>query len=659
MKKFIFSFIGFVALSMMCMQSAMAGDVQGSSCDNPIKLTKDLQVTISEPGSYWFSSWTYDLPLTVYYIPEVFANDQRPVAYVDFSCTTGKYDDPNLVELTNLATGWGIEMPILFKPVETLVNGQRAYKLSVQESHRDMMREFGILYDVEAKVEVIVPASGKIELVPDTAFRTCVESSTWVTIPDTIHVTPVDWNKSYVLPLSDWKNDSVRLTWTGQKQSMTLWLGTDCSFELDEEDANFARRYELNPTEGQNVLDLVAADINDLYQYGSLLYAKFVSAESASLIVDYKPMSPEMARAIPMALDQPVSVKADDMEQYYYFKTELTNNSLQFNATKQDTIIAYFGTTPTFELESTDHVATFTLYPTSGGSQLALSKKQLVAFTRNVETEYMFVRFDAPRATDMTLSIWGASSCINNSIEILPNGVTAIAANSSSTIYRIDYYKWYQGDVELLWDGSQSVYSYLADTCSFTLSASNARVIDYKSIAKTNGTHIITKSLLDSVADRVDGDGYLYFRFNSRRKGNLTTTQTLDSSFINPVEPDLPAVPTTECSLSSLPLAQGDQVVLNLDSAFTVYRIDYKAWLKSGATLAWNGAEALHTFVAETCAFALAPYNRYVLAYIPVPAQGNIVLDANQLATMEEYVSEDGFLYIRFLTKEEGVLEVK
>ena len=153
----------------------------------------------------------------------------------------------------------------------------------------------------------------------------------------------------------------------------------------------------------------------------SLLYAKLVSTESADLIFDYKPMSPEMARAIPMLLDQPVPVKVNDLEQYYYFKTELTDNSLQFNADSRDTIVAYFGTTPTFELESSAHIATYTLYPTIDGSQLALSKKQIAAFAKSVKTEYLFVRFNSPRTTDMTLSIWGASTCINNSIEILPN----------------------------------------------------------------------------------------------------------------------------------------------------------------------------------------------------------------------------------------------
>ena len=69
--------------------------------------------------------------------------------------------------------------------------------------------------------------------------------------------------------------------------------------------------------------------------------------------------------------------------------------------------------------------------------------------------------------------------------------------------------------------------------------------------------------------------------------------------------------------------------------------------------------EPLHTFVAETCEFAVAPYNKYVHAYVNVPAEGAAVLDAAKLAEMAAYVDEDGYLYIRFLTEKEGVLEVK
>jgi hypothetical protein len=98
------------------------------------------------------------------------------------------------------------------------------------------MRQFGISYDVQALVEVIVPVSGKIELVPDTVFRNCIESSHWMKLPDTIAVSPANWDASYVLPLSDWAGDSVRVTWEGTKQPVTLWIGKDCGFNLDETD---------------------------------------------------------------------------------------------------------------------------------------------------------------------------------------------------------------------------------------------------------------------------------------------------------------------------------------------------------------------------------------------------------------------------------------
>jgi hypothetical protein len=114
--------------------------------------------------------------------------------------------------------------------------------------------------------------------------------------------------------------------------------------------------------------------------------------------------------------------------------------------------------------------------------------------------------------------------------------------------------------------------------------------------------------------------------------------------------------PLSPCLQASVKLNVGDELKVNLASAFTVYAIDYNAWMQQAVTLVWTGVEPLHTFVAETCEFALAPYNRYVHAYVPVPAQGDWVLDMNALAP---YVDEDGYLYVRFLTEFEGTLRVK
>ena len=163
-------------------------------------------------------------------------------------------------------------------------------------------------------------------------------------------------------------------------------------------------------------------------------------------------------------------------------------------------------------------------------------------------------------------------------------------------------------------------------------------------------TLTITSEQWKSWADRVSEDGYLYFRFNANSVGNLSVTSTLV---------DIPVLPSSPCVANSIELKANDQLVLNLDSAFTVYRINYNEWVTTGATLTWNGTEPLHTFVAETCEFAVAPYNKYVHAYVSVPAEGAAVLDAAKLAEMAAYVDEDGYLYIRFLTEKEGVLTVK
>ena len=117
--------------------------------------------------------------------------------------------------------------------------------------------------------------------------------------------------------------------------------------------------------------------------------------------------------------------------------------------------------------------------------------------------------------------------------------------------------------------------------------------------------------------------------------------------------------PEVPCELSTIELKVGDQLVLNLDSAFTIYTIDYDAWLSTGATLVWTGEEPLHTFAAEQCEFAVAPYNKYVIEYFAIPAKGMVVIDSSILSSMAGRVDAGGYLYIRFLTEKEGVLEVK
>lgn len=100
------------------------------------------------------------------------------------------------------------------------------------------------------------------------------------------------------------------------------------------------------------------------------------------------------------------------------------------------------------------------------------------------------------------------------------------------------------------------------------------------------------------------------------------------------------------------------ELALNINNAFDVYRIDYQAWLNSGVNLVWSGDEALHTFVAKDCEFAVAIHHKDVVNYTEVPAAGNVVLNADILAGLAPYVAPDGYLYIRFLTAADGILTI-
>lgn len=503
----------------------------GSSCDNPIQLTAEYDATITEPGTYWFSSWTYDLPVKVYYIPENGAVDKPLKAYVDFTCTPGVYDDPHLVELTDMADGWGYSMPLEFIAEQTEVEGKTAYELTVEDTYRELMRQFDITYNVEAKVQVEIPAAGKIQLAPDSVFRQCIESSHWLQLPDTIHLTPSMSDSVFVMPVTDWKNDSIRMTWTGSEQPLSIWLGSSCDYELSTSDPNVLYYFVVSFSKDKNYIDFSSKEMKDIISMlgeGGLYYVKLVSAEKADFIINYKQMSEDMARAILMELDKPVSVAAEDTAQYYYFRKKWDMYPIQWTADMQDTITAYFGITPTFAISANDshYVGKYTLYPQGDKSQLSLSSRELTNMTANAEMDFLFVRFDAPQETEITPSVWNVGECAINSVEILPNDSLTLLANRPTDVYRIDYAKWSKGNTTISWDGFSFVRTYLADTCSFNMSSTNAHVLNYKVLQKIDTMQIAKDWLLD-MSDRVDADGFLYFRFNTSGVGELHTAQTI------------------------------------------------------------------------------------------------------------------------------------
>ena len=646
-----------VLFCVTCALILSAQTPDGLTCENAIPVDSTYTGRIPAPGVYYFTAWTYDLPLTCYFYPEDEVVSELYMD-IDFSCTPGVYDDANIKELVDETLGWGIKMPMRFdrfvQGVDPVTN-KKYYSYTVEEVYRDLMSNFGISYDVQAFVKVTVSSAGDISMRPDTAFRSCVETSTWLNLSDTAHVTTLGGDDVYVLPFADWQNDSVRFVWTGKQSPVQMWVGADCGFDLKLTGENAALKcYEIHPDagNGENIFVMSRQDIADLINFadnGGVLYMRAIAVENAELIIEKQPISGPMADAIRLEFNQAAPVKANDVNQVYYFPASWKVRDLLLTSDKKTAMTAYFYG----DVELTKPLVAYDFTTVDNQTSLGISVKELDALLKNYTEEYVFVAFNAATNTTVTPSKWEVCPCVQTTSRV--NVVDTIAAKARTTVsYRIDYNTWSKNNITIKWSAKNKMKLAIADTCAgFTLAETDPRVLQYKlfenSSKLTLDSIVITGEQIRTWADRVDENGFLYLRCNPNVAGTITIS----------AEPDQTIIPTSPCVANSIELKANDQLTLNLDSAFTVYRINYNDWVTIGATLTWKGTEPLHTFVAETCEFAVAPYNKYVHVYEAVVAGGTTVLDAAKLATLVEYVDEDGYLYIRFLTEKEGVLEVK
>ena len=61
----------FFSILMLGLLSVAAFAQSGKSCQDPIPVNKSYEGSIPSAGEYWFSAWTYDLPLEVFFLSKV------------------------------------------------------------------------------------------------------------------------------------------------------------------------------------------------------------------------------------------------------------------------------------------------------------------------------------------------------------------------------------------------------------------------------------------------------------------------------------------------------------------------------------------------------------------------------------------------------------
>ena len=206
---------------------------QGSSCENPIPVDSNYVGYVDGPCTLWYTASTYDLPLNVHFIPDADDSEWWPDVVIDLTCVPGVYADPKLDSIIKMAEGFDITFPVELS-CDREVNpktGKVEWDLLVDAMYREQLAQFGVTYNVAAYVKVTFLEAGKISLKPDTTFASCMQTTEHVVLDDSIAILPNDADRVFMMPYTDWQNDSIRFVWIGE-ESTRVWLGeTMCDFE--------------------------------------------------------------------------------------------------------------------------------------------------------------------------------------------------------------------------------------------------------------------------------------------------------------------------------------------------------------------------------------------------------------------------------------------
>ena len=515
----------FIALASVCSNMRTYAQFQpGSSCQNPITLTNDYSAPINGAGTVWYVANTFDLPLTVRFFPTN-NSDPKPDIEMDFSCTPGVYSDTILCSFFCSSNSVYISMP--YNPEndirqKTDEQGHVYYEVAMGEYYRNLLLSAGISYNVQVFVKVTYHSSGQITLSPDAEFAGCMDTDDWLLFGNWLDVDANDQETYFVAPYASWKKDSVRFIWDGPADA-TVAMGSSCSFEaLNPLDDRRIDVWTMNG--GGDTTNHRNSDILHYLEYnasGDMYFIKVVSAQPGRLKVERMPLAKPDGNATLLEYDQPATVNANDVDALYAIPMTWTNATM-FTTPTPNVFKMYVGTTATFTPQTA--IATYQFDKTVNGHQLGLFESEMTALWARTKKKYLYVRFETAAATTITPSLWTPSDCMNKIIRLKAGQSYSVKARSAS-YYGLYYSEWVGGDLTLSWEGTSKCPVYFGDTCANMNNATNVHVIQDESIPR-GGSYTIPASEIAGWAEYVDGDGFIYVRFNPQYGGTVTLTTT-------------------------------------------------------------------------------------------------------------------------------------
>lgn len=246
--------LGLLFVLLLVFPLSLRSQEAGSSCLTPQVISDtSTPLTISEAGEHWFKISLDLLPMGVFYPSDVTGEVLK--AEVDFHCDGIPYSDHTLeAAVKMIEKDNGVTMPFTVKFDETERGGVHGYELIISNKYKTLLMAYGILYETYAYVKITIPEAvapdpedEPVEITPITGddIEDCMEGAEYVRVGDKITVPDADGSTVHIIPLSTWIADTVLISWDngGNGNTLRMWVGESCGFQLDLEDPQLLKRY--------------------------------------------------------------------------------------------------------------------------------------------------------------------------------------------------------------------------------------------------------------------------------------------------------------------------------------------------------------------------------------------------------------------------------
>ncbi len=368
----------------------------------------------------------------------------------------------------------------------------------------------------------------------------CDEKSILLLPNDSAYMPANYYNTSYKMPVNAWDGYAYAFTWRGTRKAY-VFIADTCSFPLAPYNMHVGKYMELNPNTSVELSKEDMAHLAANYaDADGQLYLRLRSDAEGSLVtsqIEVIDLNACIQDAHSFAMDFPsaeggVKLAATSAKPYRFQTAALKDNNvrLTWQATNNSPVVAYFADFCGFELDANAPEVVDTVHLAYNAElQAMVADMPIERVNRLVEKNadgWLFMQLDRQEAGTFYWNSYEIiiPECSEISTLILPNDTVDVPANSDDISYMLLPADWVGYQYAFTWQGTSKVELFVADTCSFALSATDARVVKYLEIAP-NTTAVLTREEVALLPEFADADGYLYLRLRSTAAGTITIAQ--------------------------------------------------------------------------------------------------------------------------------------